>query len=66
MSYNLNIERNYAYYLFSGGDFAQSKLFKLNLIAGIIDIDADQTPLGIIIQHHTLGNLTAHGARLLG
>ncbi len=28
-------------YLFAGGEFTESKLFKLHLIAGIVDIDAD-------------------------
>lgn len=27
-------------YRFAGGEFAQNQLFKLNLLAGIIDIDA--------------------------
>lgn len=44
---------------------AENELFELHLGAGIVDIDADQVPIGIVVQHDAFRNLATLNTRPL-
>src|SRR4030066_114091 len=41
------------------GEFAQDQFLELNLLAGIINVNADQVTLGVVIEYDAFGNLAA-------
>ena len=44
---------------------AQNQLVQLHALAGLVDVDANEAPGGVVVQHHALGNLAALDARLV-
>jgi hypothetical protein len=50
--------------LYLGRKLVQDQLLKLDLFARVFDIDANEVPIGIIVQHNPLGNFAALNARL--
>src|SRR5436190_18409123 len=46
-------------------DLADDKPVKVDLGAGVIDVDADQLAGGVVVQHHAFGDLSTVRARLL-
>ena len=45
--------------LYLGWQLAERQFVKRYLVAGIVDINSNQVPTGIVIQHNTLGYLPA-------
>jgi hypothetical protein len=42
-----------------GRKLTQDKLFEFDLGARVIDVDANEITLGVIVEHHTLRNFSA-------
>jgi DNA repair protein RadC len=47
-------------------ELAEDELFELHFGTGIVDIDADETAAGIVVELHTLRDLPSLDARFFG
>lgn len=49
-----------------GWQLVEDQMIKLDLGAGVVDVDANELAVGVVVQHHAFRDLAALNARFLG